>query len=42
MWAMEEAKLFLTLASVTTSAVKGIFDDSIAILSSCWIQDLKR
>ena len=39
---IEEAMLFLTLASMTMSVLDGVFDDSMARLLSCWIQDLKR
>jgi len=42
MCTIEEVTLFLTLASITTSAVDGKFDDLIAISSSCWIQSLKK
>ena len=41
-YAIEEATLFLTLAFITMSAVNGEFDNSIAILSSCWIWSLKK
>ena len=42
MYAIEKAILFLTLAFITTSALDGVFDDSIAMLLSYWIWDLKR
>ena len=38
---IEEVTLFLTLASVTIRVFNGVFDDSMARLSSCWICDLK-
>jgi len=34
--------LFLTLVFVIMSTLDGVFDDLMAILLSCWIQDLKR
>ena len=39
---IEEAMLFLTLASVTMSVLDGVFNDSMTRLLSCWIWDLKR
>ena len=41
MWEMDVATLFLMLASVITSALDGVLEDSRAKLSSCWICDLR-
>ena len=38
-WAMDVATLFLTLASVMTSAWEGLFDEERARLSSWWEQE---
>ena len=42
MCAMDEVTLFLTLASIITRALEDEEENSIAKVSSCWRQDLKK